>query len=593
MITRMTKYSFVLLSKDTPGFLNQIQDLGMVDINREEKAVDTASKEMADRIAAYTQCLSKLKELNAPVETYTGTAHALFEEATALFAKQDNLKVEIDSLAEGLAAATPWGNFTKEDLEKINEMGMTLHAYIVPTKRVDPQWSTLYPLQVMNEENGNTYFVVMETPDNQPYAFPVSETPFPTLPAEVLTERWQSKVQELEQVQQRLTLLAGYYPALKAECDAVHSKLDLYLANAGSRKEAEGHLDILTGFIPKDRKITFDSFLEKECIYYESAAACEEDNPPIKLKNNWFARLYEPIGNLYMLPTYNELDLTPYFAPFYMLFFGLCLGDMGYGLIFMALGIAGRFIVPKMKGYLNLVFLLGLGTVLMGALTGVVFGTKIADWWPAVNNQHVLFRMTDMNMFWFAILFGLFQIVFARILRGIDLCIRKGWQHGLSSFGWAILIVWCTIAYASTSIPSLAMPKNVSLALVILSVILILFFSKPEGPIYKRVGPGLWAMYDITGVFGDMLSYIRLFGLGTSGGILGMVMNKIAFSLSGVPYVGWLFTLIILLFGHSLVLALSSLGAFVHPLRLTFVEFYKNVGFTGGGRQYRPLKNNK
>ena len=97
-------------------------------------------------------------------------------------------------------------------------------------------------------------------------------------------------------------------------------------------------------------------------------------------------------------------------------------------------------------------------------------------------------------------------------------------------------------------------------------------------------------MYDITGVFGDMLSYIRLFGLGTSGGILGMVINTLAISLSGVPYIGWLLTIVLLLIGHALVLGLSALGAFVHPMRLTFVEFYKNAGFTGGGRAYKPLK---
>jgi V/A-type H+-transporting ATPase subunit I len=89
---------------------------------------------------------------------------------------------------------------------------------------------------------------------------------------------------------------------------------------------------------------------------------------------------------------------------------------------------------------------------------------------------------------------------------------------------------------------------------------------------------------------GDVLSYIRLFGLGMSGGILGMVFNAMAFQLSGIPYVGWVLTVLLLLIGHSLTIFIACLGAFVHPMRLTFVEFYKNVGFTGGGRPYRPLE---
>ena len=120
---------------------------------------------------------------------------------------------------------------------------------------------------------------------------------------------------------------------------------------------------------------------------------------------------------------------------------------------------------------------------------------------------------------------------------------------------------------------------------------LILLFSSTEGNFIVRLFKGTASFYDITGVFGDMLSYIRLFGLGTSGGILGMVVNSVAINMLDIPYVGWIFTGIMLIFGHLAVLLLSSLGAFVHPMRLTFVEFYKNAGFTGGGRAYKPLKN--
>ena len=91
-------------------------------------------------------------------------------------------------------------------------------------------------------------------------------------------------------------------------------------------------------------------------------------------------------------------------------------------------------------------------------------------------------------------------------------------------------------------------------------------------------------------MFGDVLSYIRLFGLATSGGILGFVINSISMTLGQVPYVGWLLMIIMLIIGHTFVMLLSSLGAFVHPLRLTFIEFYKNAGFEGGGRAYNPLK---
>jgi len=601
MITRMTKYSFVLLSEQTQDFLTKLQDLGMVDINRREKPVDEHSKEMTNQLVRINQTVARLKQVakektQKEVLPFEGDGSSLLDEATRLFADKETLRNEINVLKEHIDQAEPWGSFTQEDLDKLRNMGLTIHAYVQPVKKITAALEEKFPLYIVNRVDGQGYFIVLEV-EGESYDFPGNEVSFPSVSYDKLKERLQEKETALASTVSRLEALSDHTGLLKNHAAEISSHLDLYLANASAQKEVEDHIDLLTGFVPTEKTKELEDFLNKESLYYISAAAESEDNPPIKLKNNWYTRLFEPIGDLYMLPRYDELDLTPYFAPFYMLFFGFCLGDMGYGLVFMILGLVGKRFLPKMKGYLNLVFFLGLGSFIMAAFPGVIFGVKVADIIPSVReNNTFLFNFSDMKMFWFAILFGLFQIVFARILTGIDSFIRKGWQHGMAPFGWAILIVWCTIAYASMEVPSLALPKSVSLSMVIVSVSLILFFSKPEGPIYKRLGKGLWAMYDITGVFGDMLSYIRLFGLGTAGAILGMVFNSIAMSLSGVPYVGWLLTVIMLLFGHTLVLALNSLGAFVHPMRLTFVEFYKNAGFTGGGRGYKPLtsvSNNK
>lgn len=595
MITRMTKYSFVLLSGQTSRFLNKLQELGMVDINRQEKAVDQHSRELADKLFQINQFILKLKQMakeKAGEETISspGDGSSMLAEVTQLFSKRESLKAEINALTDQLKAAVPWGSFTRNDLEKIRSMGFAIHAYVMPVRRLNPAWEEQYPLFVVNREEGQAHFIVLEVP-GEPYEFPGNEVAFPAVPWNELKETLEKKETAMKECISRLEVLSDHTGVLKSYAGELSSSLDLYLAGASAEKQVEGHIDLLTGFVPSDRIKELESYLDKESLYYISTSAEVQDNPPIKLKNNWFTRLFEPIGNMYMLPRYDELDLTPYFAPFYMLFFGFCLGDMGYGLLLMITGLVGRFFLPKMKGYLNLVFFLGLGSLLMASLSGSFFGMKVTELIPSVANvQDFFFMFSDMKMFWFAILFGLFQIVFARILTGIDSIIRKGWQHGMAPFGWATLIIWCTLAYASTMVPDLKLPKEVSTVMLIVSISLIVLFSKPEGPVYKRLGKGLWAMYDITGVFGDMLSYIRLFGLGTSGGILGMVINTLALSLSGIPYIGWLLTLVLLLFGHALVLGLSALGAFVHPMRLTFVEFYKNAGFTGGGREYKPLK---
>ncbi|NTU95492.1 MAG: V-type ATP synthase subunit I, partial [Bacteroidales bacterium] len=377
---------------------------------------------------------------------------------------------------------------------------------------------------------------------------------------------------------------------LEKALDSDKSVLDLYLAGISSQTEAEGTLALITGFAPESNKDELKQFFDKENVYYIAEDAHEDDNPPIKLKNNFFTRLFEPIGDLYMLPRYGELDLTPYFAPFYMLFFGLCLGDIGYGLVLLIVGTIGKLKLAKFKEYLTLVQLLGIGSIIMPLLTGSIFGTKLGVLFPLPDSINSLF-FSDIKMFWFAIVFGILQIVFARIINAIFSIVTKGWQYGMHNIGWAIVIIWASMSYAKTMVPGMVIPPYVNY-IGMFGCLLILFFSATEGNIITRILKGTFAFYDITGVFGDVLSYIRLFGLGTSGGILGYVVNSIAMNMYDIPYVGWFFTALMLLVGHTFVLLLSSLGAFVHPMRLTFVEFYKNSGFTGGGKAFRPLTKN-
>ena len=132
---------------------------------------------------------------------------------------------------------------------------------------------------------------------------------------------------------------------------------------------------------------------------------------------------------------------------------------------------------------------------------------------------------------------------------------------------------------------------SVSTITLYVSLGMIVFFSNPKGNIFASIGKGIWDLYGITGIFGDVLSYIRLFALGVSSTILGYVINSMALQIKEIPYVGIILFVIFLILGHTGNILISSLGSFVHPMRLTFVEFYKNAGFEGGGKEYKPFSN--
>lgn len=606
MIKKMTKYTFVLFHQDVEGFLSNLQDLGVVDITRSKRSVDAVSKDKFDEIDRCHRLASKLESVHNGIaeefekgkESYVAPASleidgktlsvgSCSKEVVESIVKKlgafDSLKTALKNAATSLSEAKPWGEFDRSDIKRINDLGLTCNFYTVSNKRYSSAWEKDYAIKILNEDGGNIYFVVV----GENKGLPVSPAKFPAEPASVIESEIASLESEIVRTKREILFLYSLKGKIDSYCAELFSDLDIYLAKYGSKKEAEETIVVFEGFAPTEIDDKVASFLKENSAYYFSDAAKREDNPPIQLKNNFFAKLYEPIGELYMLPTYGELDLTLFFAPFYMLFFGLCLGDMGYGLVLVLAGLYVNFKVKEYANYGKLVAWLGFGSIIMPALNGTFFGAKIYDLFPAFGDlRNVLFD--DMKMFWFAIIFGIVQIVFARVLNAIYRMKHEGFTAGLGNIGWAVLITWISFWYyydqIGATMPSWAAP------IVWVGLALILLFSSDSKNIVVRIFKGTTSLYDITGVFGDTLSYIRLFGLGTAGGILGYVVNSVAVQLGGIPYLGWFFMILMLVVGHLAVLLLSSLGAFVHPMRLTFVEFYKNAGFEGGGREYSPLK---
>ncbi len=598
MITKMTKYSFILFHKEVLPFLDRLQDIGMVDIIRENKAIDDHSKELLGKIQNYSAALKRINELKESLAEIKPAGKLfdkeqstsdLFNTLSDALEKRENLIAEKRGLERDYEEALLWGAYKKEDINKLESLGYTLHFFSISESNYKPEWERDYILQIINKNQGKYYFVIL-SPSEEEFHFKIPESKFPPVSCDILKEKIDYTESYITWNRELLAEYALQTDLLEERLNKEKAIFDLYLAGSSSKIEAEGTLALMTGFAPQSQSKELLEFFDNEGIFYIAESAREEDNPPIKLKNNFFSRLFEPIGELYMLPKYGELDLTPYFAPFYMLFFGLCLGDMGYGIVLLLLGVIGKFKFPKYKDYLSLIQLLGIGSIIMPLLTGSIFGTKLAVIFPLPDSVNALF-FSDIKMFWFAIIFGVFQIVIGKLINAIFSIITKGWQYGMHNIGWAIVIIWASFAYAKTMVPELSLPDYVNY-IGLFGCSLILFFSATEGNIIIRIFKGTFAFYDITGVFGDVLSYIRLFGLGTSGGILGFVVNSIAMNMIDIPYVGWFFTGLVLLIGHTFVLLLSSLGAFVHPMRLTFVEFYKNSGFTGGGKAFRPLTKN-
>ena len=615
MITKMTKYSFVLLSGEKEGFLEQLQELGVVDISRSVKPVDQASHEMMARASKARKVIETLEALNYSKDAdYEAVAKAtvsiegdpvtFVEESIAKLA---DLKNSLGNIEKQMKARLPWGDYDRKAVEGLSDLGYRVRYYRIDKKRFDESWISEYALQVVSEDEKNIWFVTV-SPAGEEYSFPVAETAAPEGTFAEAKSEAENIAAEIVNCKAGLLNAKDYIPAIKESLNSELVSLDRYLADDAGQSAAEDLVTVFTGFAPEENDAELAAKFDEMGVLYLKDKAVEEDNPPIKLKNNWFTRQFESFTGMYGMPVYSEFDPTSIVAPFYLLFFAMCLGDAGYGIVLLLFGLMlnkGWVKFAMFEGLGNIISILGAGTIVVGTVLGTFFGMSLyeAAWVPQWLKSCMIVgevEVPGMGMFnvqmLLALAIGVFHICLAMTVKAIGYTKRFGFRQNLSSWGWLLLIVGglITAILAAGKFISPEATKWVVIVIGTISALGIYIFNTPGRNPLMNIGAGLWDTYNMaTGILGDVLSYIRLFALGLAGGMLGQAFNNLAEMVRGDNFLTWLPFVLILLFGHVLNILMSSLGAFVHPLRLTFVEYFKNAGYEGKGEKYNPLTTNK
>ncbi len=590
MIEKMKKYTFVLYHLEYQEFLAKLQGLGMLHLIRStDEKTDSLIKnqELLGEYAEALQYLSKIEAAESKSSTNLPTK-ALLNQINKARDEKDNLQRNLDTLRKHIRDLRPWGHFDYQLVEKLRENGVGIDFHHCLKNHFQQDWEEDHAIRIIGERSGILYFVVFylsESPALEADRFSFHQHTLDEL--ETQYEECEQRIEAIDEYLRSIKAIAT--TAFQAEIARITTDYDFEDATLQAVSEADDHLRIISGWIPVSKEEGLKEFVQQESLIHFVSPATVEENPPISLKNGWFARLFEPISKMYMLPKYNEFDLTPFLAPFFMLFFGFCNADIAYGIVLIVLAIILKLKAKNetMKSFMNLIILFGISSIIMGFVVGTILGYDMKEL-PVVGEK-ILIENND-QIFNFALLLGVIQILF-----GIGIAMAKkihqsGFMHGLSEFGTLLFIATLSVLGAqqlgtdiSAVQPYLKYPLWAGLALILL-------FNQPgRNPIINILG-GLWLLYNIiTGFFGDILSYIRLFALGVSSAILGFVVNSIGAQLSGTPVIGPVIFIIFMIFGHGLNLALGGLSGFVHPLRLTFVEFFKNAAFNGPGIEYKPF----
>jgi len=587
----MTKYDFILMSGDADAFLKKLQGVGVMDITRSQKPVDEQSEKMSIRAELYRKALADLKQVQ-PAEFAEKTYGDLAVNVLDTVKEKEQAESQLNQLYKELEESEPWGSFDIDGIQRLAEQGLKLHFY--KAKAVDPAWQEQYALSEISNDGNSTYFVVVS--DSDDYDFPLKELPAPTRDSKAIQKEISALEYEIEQKDKRLSELKCHEDDIKKALDKILSKLDLHLAHASGEKAAEDYITVFEGFAPAETEPALHELLDKENVFYLEDKAKVDDNPPIKLKNNKFVTRFELLTDMYGRPKYNEFDPTVFISIFFMLFFAFCMGDAGYGLVLI---FGGFMLKKKLPNIAPLGIILGIATTIVGLFFHTFFSTDMLTWTclPDAVKKFMLpstIAGYDGTMV-LALLVGIVHLCLAMIVKTYQTTKVNGFANSLGTWGWTLLIVGGVIVggLALMGVMDKAVTKWVIIVIGCLSALGIFFLNDLHRNPLLNVGSGLWETYNTaTGLLGDVLSYLRLYALGLAGAKLGEAFNAIGLQARGDGGAGWIAFIVIVLVGHTLNVAMCVLGAFVHPLRLNFLEFFKNSGYEGTGRKYNPLSEN-
>ena len=388
-------------------------------------------------------------------------------------------------------------------------------------------------------------------------------------------------------LEQEIAKCADQKPELRQLSDASRIEMDRGEAKGRTRETAETFL--LEGWFPAENTKELEMLLEGCTCAWQMTDPVPEDYPrvPVKLKNNRFTGPLNMVTEMYSLPAYGSLDPNPYMAPFFILFYGIMMADMGYGLLMMA---ASLLVLKKKqptggnRNFFALLGLCGISTFILGAMTGGFFGDFIPQLVKLFNPestftwfwQPLFSPINDIIM----VMLGSLALGCVQILVGMVIGFIYKLRHGeiaealCEEAAWWV-IIGCGVALGVTG--------NKVFLWVLLAVLVISQSYGKKGIGGKLVGIGGSVYNHITGYFGDILSYVRLMALMLAGAVIAQVFNTLA----AIPGNVIVFFIISML-GNALNFALNLLGCYVHDMRLQCLEFFKYF-YRDGGRAFRPV----
>ncbi|MBQ8270122.1 MAG: ATPase V [Bacteroidaceae bacterium] len=612
MISKMNKVTLLIYYKEYEAFLERLRSVGVVHIEERKSGVaeNTETQELLAQSGRYSRIIKRLEGLAGKdkLPAMQGVdAGVLVDNAETLYTEIEQLKTALQVVEKDVAAMTPWGDFDFSLLDKLSVAGYKVNFFVTAARDFKEEWCSLYNAVTIAENSSKLHFVTV-TRNDVAVDVDAETAKIPTASLSALEAEAQSILAEIAEKENKLVEFATKnLSTIAAGLVALNKKMEFSNVVLSGEKVSGDKLLLLQGWVPQDEQKALVDMLEKDSVFYEITKPKIGDNIPVKFKNDAFTRMYEVLTKMYGMPSGTDFDPTPIVAPFFSLFFAFCMGDSGYGLVLILLGFLLKKKLGKdMAGMMNLVITLGIFTTFIGALFGTFFGMSLLSEHspiPQVLKEFIisgkinLFGAEYDKQMILALAIGVVHISIAMTVKAINTTVFFGFKEAISSWGWWLVVVGGTVVgtLSFLSVIPAEVSKWALIAIGGVGAVGIYLLNSFNRNVFMNIGAGLWDTYNMAaGLLGDILSYIRLFALGLAGGMLGQTFNTLALMVvegqEGVgAVIGWIGFGLIIVFGHTLNIAMSCLSAFVHPLRLTFVEYFKNAGYDGKGVEYKPF----
>lgn len=651
-IAKVQKIQLIGISKHKDNVLDTLQDTGVLeikDLSEDETKSHLHSEEKRQKVISELQKIEldyanvdfaikllsqhrKKKGLFAQPPTLTVEEvkekakevnyKKITDQCTEIEEKMTKAQNEITALENELSLYEPWKKL-KIDLENLSGTDNT--SIILGMLKSDAQEevyqglnkiSDLISIETVEQDNNSIYLVIVFAQELEKEIRQLlsqhkfSEAEFPNtsgLLKNYLKEQ-EEKIKENEKIlkenESELKKLSKHVPGL----EIVHDNLTWEKEKLEEAKKL-GNTEysfVISGWLPKEKLETVEEALGKVTNeYLVTEVEPEEDEiPPVILKNSKFMQPFEAVTGIYGTPKYTEIEPTPFLAAYFIIFFAMCLTDAGYGLImFVMMALILKFfkLGESTKKLVKLLMYGGIVTFVIGGLFGGWFGLTV-DQVPefltyTAESGEKLFIFQKINsvtdpltVLILALALGFIQILMGTYMKFIHAFRHENKKDALLDTGtWAFMLtgIGFGILAAAGAIPS-SLTVVGKWWVILGAILLILTQGREKKNIIGKFISGVLSLYALIGYLSDVLSYSRLLALGLATTIIGLAVNIIAALVGGVPYIGWLFMIIVFVGGHIFNLVINTLGSFIHSGRLQYVEFFGKF-LEGGGTALKPF----